>query len=114
MEPETLWDRIKKGFLESASTAAERAEYFGKVGRARLDIAGTRHAIHEAFAELGGLVYSLTGREEAAAVGQRKDVQDLVRKIRDLEALLQEREARLLAIKTGAEEPGEETEEETA
>ena len=114
MELETLWDRVRKGFLGSASTAAERAGYFGKIGRARHDIAGTRHAIREAFAELGGLVYGHLGREEGIAVDQRKDVQDLVRKIRDLEALLQDREARLLAIKTGADGPGEEVDEGSA
>ena len=48
----TLWDRIKQSLLDSATVAAEKAEYLGKIGRARLDIAETRHAVRDALADL--------------------------------------------------------------
>lgn len=102
MEAEsTLWERIKQGFLESATTAAEKAEYIGRIGRARLDIAGARHAIREAFAELGGVVYAYLEGGKKTAVAQKEDVQDLVVKIAELEALLKEREAALEQLKAG-------------
>ena len=112
MEPENLWERIKQGFLESASTAAEKAEYLGKLGRARLDIAGTRHAIHEAFAELGGVVYTHLGGSKKADVSQQEDVQAIVQKIKELESLLKEREDALDTLRAGKgaeeeEQPGE-------
>lgn len=111
MAHETLWERIKQGLLESASTAAEKAEYLGKLGRARLDIAGTRHAIHEAFAELGGAVYTHLQGNEKAAVAQQKDVQGIAQKIKDLEALLKEREDNLNALRAGRNTQKEQDEE---
>ena len=101
MESETLWERIKQGILESASTAAGKAEHFGKVGRARLDIAETRHAIRDALSELGGAVYSRLKQDSDTAVGRQEDVQGLIQKVGELEGVLQEREDRLQALKDG-------------
>ncbi len=101
MDTDTLWERIKKGIIDSAATAAHKAEHLGRIGRARLDIAGTRHAIHEAFAELGGAVYARLSEGSDAGVALTDDVQDLVRRINELESLLQEREIRLKRLKAG-------------
>jgi hypothetical protein len=106
---ETLWERIKQGVMESATLAAEKAEHLGRLGRAHLDIAETRHSIHEAFAELGGAVYGhLTGGKEEA-VDQQPVVQDIVRKIQALEIRLLEREARLQTLKAGEAPKAEQT-----
>ena len=111
MDRATLWDRIKRGIIDGAATAAHKAEHLGKIGRARLDIAGTRNAIHEAFAELGGAVYAhLSEGGEADAV-QADDVQDLVRRINELEELLREREAVLSNLKAGNNQEEEKTAE---
>ncbi len=98
---DTLWERIKKGILDSAATAAHKAEHLGKIGRARLDIAGARHAIREAFTELGGAVYAHLAEGNEGDVAQTDDVQDLVRRINELENLLQERETLLKNLKAG-------------
>jgi hypothetical protein len=111
MAHEPLWERIKQGFLESASTAAEKAEYLGKLGRARLDIAGARHAIHEAFAELGGAVYNHLQGSKKAAIDQQEDVQGIAKRIKDLEALLKEREDKLNALRVGKNTQKEQAEE---
>jgi hypothetical protein len=107
MDTDTLWERIKKGIIDSAATAAHKAEHLGKIGRARLDIAGTRHAIHEAFSELGGAVYAHMSAGSDVGVAQTDDVQDLVRRINELENLLQEREAHLKNLKAGNSEEKE-------
>ena len=112
MQPETLWDRIKQGLTESATTAAQRAEYLGRVGRARLDIAETRHAIRDAFSELGGTVYSHLEENINTAVGKKEDVQSLIEKIKGLEGVLKDREARLQTLRSGAEGAGESAEAE--
>ena len=111
MDTDTLWERIKRGIIDSAATAAHKAEYLGKVGRARLDIAGTRHAIHEAFAELGGAVYAHLSEGGENDVAQADDVQDLVRRISELENLLQERETLLRNLKAGHNQEEEKTAE---
>ena len=110
MEPDTLWERIKRGIIDSAATAAHKAEHLGKIGRARLDIAGTRHAIHEAFAELGGAVYARVSEGNDDGGVRTDEVQDLLRRVNELENLLQERETRLKNLN----EAGNSQEEEEA
>lgn len=111
MNTDTLWERIKRGIIDGAATAAHKAEHLGKIGRARLDIAGTRHAIHEAFAELGGAVYAHLSEDGEADVARADDVQGLARRINELENLLQEREALLNNLKTGNNQEEEKTAE---
>ncbi len=101
MNTDTLWERIKRGIIDSAATAAHKAERLGRIGRARLDIAGARHAIHEAFAELGGAVYARLSEGNDSGGVQTDEVQELVRRINELENLLQERETHLKNLKAG-------------
>lgn len=107
MESETLWKRLKQGLREGASTAAEKAEYLGKLGRARLDIAKTRHAIHDSFAELGGLVYSQIGQSQDTSIFLERDSQSLILKIKEMENQLKRQEDCLQKMKPGnTEETG--------
>lgn len=108
MVTDTLWERIKRGIIDSATTAAHKAEHLGKIGRARLDIAGTRHAIHEAFAEFGGSVYAHLSEGDDSGGVQTDEVQDLARRINELENLLQERETHLKNLKAGNNQEEEE------
>ena len=41
---DTLWDKIKRGLQEGATTAAAKAEYLGRLGKTRLEVARSRHA----------------------------------------------------------------------
>lgn len=98
METETLWEKVKKSLRDGAATAAEKAEHYGKLSRARLDIARTRHAIHDTFTELGGQVYNLLAHDPSALIGQNDEVKDHVQTIKDLEAQLQEQEDEFAAL----------------
>jgi hypothetical protein len=105
---DSLWDKIKQSLIDSASVAAEKAEYLGKIGRARLDIAETRHAIRDRFADLGGLVYEgLQGGE--AELAEKEDVKALMSTISGLEGELKTREEALalLRAETGEAEEAE-------
>lgn len=105
METETLWERIKQGILGGASSAAETAGYLGRLGKARLEIASARHAIHEAFAELGGIVYEAMAEGGGAEIAGTPEVREKVAAIRAQEAELQVLEARLASVRL-TEEPG--------
>ena len=98
METESLWEKIKQGLREGAATAAEKAEYLGKLGRARLDIARTRHAIHDTFTELGGQIYEQVKDDEDAVNAQSEDVQNHIATIRELEDQLSSQEAEFKAL----------------
>ena len=110
MEAESLWERIKQGLRDSATTAAEKAEYLGKLGRARLDIAKTRNAIHDAFSELGGQVYVHLEQDGDRAIAEQANVQSQIQSIKNLETELKEREEIFQALKSN-EGKKEETEE---
>jgi len=98
MDTESLWERIKQGLKEGAATAAEKAEYLGKLGRARLDIARTRHAVHDSFTELGAQIYEQLQNDEDALGAQTDAVQNHVQTIRGLEEQLQQRETEFKAL----------------
>ena len=104
MNTETLWERIKQGLRDGAATAAEKAEYLGKLGRARLDIARTRHAIHDAFTELGGQIYDELKDHEAAIQAQTEAVQDQIETINKLEEQLQNQEAQFKVLQEADKE----------
>ncbi|MDP6037460.1 MAG: hypothetical protein QGG64_02840 [Candidatus Latescibacteria bacterium] len=98
MDTESLWEKIKQGLREGAATAAEKAEYLGKLGRARLDIARTRHAIHDSFTELGAQVYEQLQNDEDALDAQTDDVKNHVQTIRGQEEQLQQQETEFKAL----------------
>ena len=104
MNTETLWERIKQGLRDGAATAAEKAEYLGKLGRARLDIARTRHAIHDAFTELGGQIYDELKDHEAAIQAQTEAVQDQIETISKLEEQLQNQEKQFKVLQEADKE----------
>ncbi len=101
MNTESLWEKIKQGLREGAATAAEKAEYLGKLGRARLDIARTRHTIHDAFTELGGQIYEQLKDHEAAIQAQTEAVQDQIETLCKLEEQLQNQEAQFKVLQEG-------------
>ena len=74
------------------------------LGRARLDMARTRHAIHDAFTELGGQIYDELKDHEAAIEAQTEAVQDQVETIRKLEEQLQNQEVQFKALQESDKE----------
>ena len=107
---DSIWDKIKRSVIDSANVAAEKAEYLGKIGRARLDIAKTRHAIRDRFADLGGLVYEGLKSDDGSDIAGIDEVKVLVSVISDLEQELGRREEALNALR---EEAGEAEEVDT-
>jgi hypothetical protein len=96
---ETLWDRLKQGLFEGAVTVAEQAERLSYVGRVRLDIANDRRLVQSAFADLGRRVYDLLSRDAGGEVAKDGAALDLIRRIREREEVLREREAALTSLR---------------
>ena len=104
---DSLWGKVKKGVSAGASVAAEKAGELRRVGKMKLDIAGVKRDINKTFAELGGFVYHLLGREKAAKVVDQEEVKQLVERVKTLEVDLQTKEAELEAIRGQGKEEGE-------
>jgi hypothetical protein len=95
---ETFWERVKHNLFEGAVTVAERAEHLGYVGRMRLDIANDKRLMQSSLAELGRRVYRLLSEGAAEEVPRDGEVLDLLRRIRQQEETLREREAALVSL----------------
>ena len=102
---ETLWDRLKHGLLEGAVTVAQQAERLSYAGRVRLDIANDRRLVQSAFADLGRRVYDLISGD--GEVAKDSAVLDLIRRIREREEILREREAAFVSLMKAGSPAGE-------
>ena len=91
-----LWQKIKQSVYQGASVAAEKAEELGRIGKKRLDIANRKQEISRTCAELGATIYQLWDTEKRPKITDESEVQQLVEKIKHLEADLQEKEAELI------------------
>jgi len=98
-----LWKKIKQSVYQGASVAAEKAEELGRIGRKRLDIAGTKQEISRTCAELGATIYHLWETEKDPKIMDQAEVQRLMDQIKALEADLQEKEAELERMKAPSE-----------
>jgi hypothetical protein len=110
---DTLWEKIKRGLQEGATTAAAKAEYLGRLGKTRLEVARSRHAIHEAFAELGGLSYEDLTQDDVALGKTSEPIKEQVAKLKSLEKALKENEEAFGAVKAGEDSQASELAEET-
>jgi predicted RNase H-like nuclease (RuvC/YqgF family) len=86
---ESLWEKVKKGFI----LAAERSEELTKIGKLKLDILGMHRKIKQNFEELGGKVYELSksGRRKNPITND-EEVLKLIKRIKQLEKKLSEEE----------------------
>jgi hypothetical protein len=89
---DSLWDKIKQSLVDNANVAAEKAEYLGKIGRARLDIAETRRVIRDRFADLGGQVYHSLQDNAGEFDPSKESAKELIQTIYDLESELSRRQ----------------------
>ncbi len=114
---ESMWETIKKGLQEGASTAVNKAEELTRLGHARLDIAAVKNRIHQLQTELGAEVYRRFESEDMAALEQSSLVRDLCERISVLKEKLQDKEKELemlrseLAESRESEEQSEEQED---
>ncbi len=89
---ETLWEKVKKGFM----LAAERTDELTKIGKLKLDIVATHRNIARQFEELGGRTYELVkSGKRKKPVTDDKDVAALIKQIRVLEKQLNKEEKAL-------------------
>ena len=89
---DSLWDKIKQSLIDNANVAAEKAEYLGKIGRARLDIAKTRHVIRDRFADLGGEVFQSLQDNTGEFNPSKESTKELIQQIHGLESELSRRQ----------------------
>jgi len=94
-----LWDKVRKGVVESYQFAADKTDLYTKVGSRRLAIVGINRKIDRAFSDLGEKVYNLMAASERADVAADPAVIEIVGRIRKLEGDLTGKEAEIEEIR---------------
>jgi hypothetical protein len=92
---ESLWKKVKKGFM----LAAERTDELTKIGKLKLDIVATHRKIRRSFEELGGRTYELikSGKRKKPLTDE-KNVAKLIKEIQCLEKQLAKEEKALTKL----------------
>ncbi|TES91142.1 MAG: hypothetical protein E3J87_08410 [Candidatus Cloacimonadota bacterium] len=79
---ETLWEKVKKGFI----LVVEKTDELTKIGKLKLNIVGIHRKINQNFEELGGKIYALTKTgKRKKPVTDDANVQKLIKRIKQLE-----------------------------
>ncbi len=93
----SLWDKVKTWLEDTTESALKEAEDLSKRGRIKMQIFSLNRSIKESFADLGGLVYQLFQTKEK--IEENEKVKEIIRKIKDLEEKLAEKERDYKSIK---------------
>ncbi len=116
----TLWDNIKKGFMDSAKIAkegahiaAEKAEELGKKSKVMLDISNIKRKIEKQFTELGGIAYHAIVEENVTDFSSYEKVTGHLETIKTFEAELNEKQEELERIGRMKDDAEPEVKEET-
>lgn len=106
---DTLWEKVKdtveKGLTKASETtikAIEAAKEQAEIARLKLHISGLKSKISREFAELGGIVYELSVKEEKKDILADKRVLEILEKLEKLEAELKETQAALEEYGSGS------------
>lgn len=83
-----LWDDVKKNLVEWYTLTSEKTTEAARIGSRRWDKFGISRDIERQFSELGSLVYNGL-KEEREDLLAGEEIQDLVRRIENLEEELQ-------------------------
>jgi len=97
------WEDVRKSINEFFATAAEKTDEFIKVGKRKISITEIKRNITSHYAELGGRVYHLIRRGEAAGIASDGEVESLVSRIQKLEDELKAKEIEIEEIRMATE-----------
>jgi len=95
----SLWENLKKGFIEGLQTASDKTSEFTKIGRIKIDILGVKKEIEEKLIELGGRIYHRIQEEQNYDIFSEKNIIQLIERIRELEEELNKYDEELKRLK---------------
>ncbi len=95
----TLWEKLKKGFMEGIQTATDKTSEYTKIGRIKIDVLGLKKEIEEKFIELGGRTYHFVTEEKKYNLKGEKEIAQLIERIKELETELNSYEEELRRIR---------------
>lgn len=94
-----VWDKVRKGVVDSYHFAAEKTDMYSKIGNRRLHIVGINRRVDRAYSEMGERAYSLISGGKGAEIQEDASMKELVERIRLAEEELAGKEAEIEAIR---------------
>ena len=104
----TFWQDLKKTVQRGATTAVEKTEEYGKIGKIKIDILNLNKQLDRTLRELGEMCYENLKASKKKDMAKEEVVGELLVKIDELKALVVEKEAEIEKIKEESEAKKEE------
>ncbi len=94
----SIWDKFKKGLVDSLNDAIDKTEELTSVGKIKLEILQVEHRLDEKYIELGRYVFNRL-KENSEQLPQDATIKKLRQEIRKLQTDLDAKERELGRIK---------------
>jgi hypothetical protein len=99
----TFWQDVKSSVKKGVSTAADKTEEYGKIGKVKLDIMNLNKQLDKTFKDLGEKAYETLKAKSKANLADDSAVKDMVAKIDELKKNVIDKEAEIEKIKAEAD-----------
>ena len=99
----SFWDDVKQTIKKGATTAVEKTEEYGKIGKIKIDILNVSKQLDKAYRDLGEISFENLKASKKKDLAKDKTVQELLTKIDELKQDITEKEKEIEKIKEEAE-----------
>ncbi|HDQ46225.1 MAG TPA: hypothetical protein ENN17_12140 [bacterium] len=107
----TFWQDVKQSVKKGVSTAADKTEEYGKIGKIKLDIMNVEKQLDKAFRELGEKTHEGLKVKTKANLSEDGKIKGMVEKIDALKKNISDKKAEIETIKKEAESKKDKKEE---
>lgn len=105
----SFWQDLKKTVQKGATTAVEKTEEYGKIGKIKIDILNLNKQVDRNLRELGDMCYNNLKASKKIDLSKEETATELVKTIDELKASVEEKEAEIEKIKEESEAKKENT-----
>ncbi len=98
-----FWQDVKDSVKKGVTTAADKTEEYGKIGKVKLDIMNLNKQLDKNFKDLGEKTYETLKAKSKANLADDSAAKDMVAKIDEVKKNLADKEAEIEKIKAEAE-----------
>ena len=98
----SIFADIRDGLRDGIDLVVKKTGELTKMGKLNIELIGIRREIEELFSELGGRTFEIITKELANDIASDSEVMQLVKKLQELEAKLQDKKTEVNQVKKPA------------
>ncbi len=95
MEPDNVWEKIKKGLKDGAALSMEKIEEYTKVGKLKIEEFSTKRKIERNYIDIGERVFELISEEKGNEIEKDILVTNSIENVKSLKEELEEIENKI-------------------